>query len=180
MVAMLAWLVVAAIAAILAAGFVTSVLRAWRRRQRDELRSIGSYHERLDTLHVAVTDRGGSVRLVAETEAPPTREAPGRPRVTPWAFPVGRAPVPLEPEQPARHGRTWALGRSHPRHRLDTQTVVIALVTALVVGALALVGVLLEHRHAPSPPRHRAASAMAPRSAAGYAAPAPRTESTNA
>lgn len=173
---MLVWFVVAAIVVILVAGSASSLHRAWRRRQRDELRSIGSYHERLDTLHVEVTDRGGSVRLVEQAEAPAARAAPGRPRVTPWSIPLGRAAVPLEPEPPRRHDRRWALGRSQPRHRIDTQTVVIALLTVLIVGALALVGVLIEHHHPSTPPARHASTHLAAR---GYSA-APSSERTNA
>ena len=179
MCAVLVGVVVAVIAVILLAGALSSLVRRWRRHQRDELRSIGSYHDRLDSLHVGAADRGGSVRLVAGDESPPARPAPGRPRVTPWSVPLGRAPVPAPTEVARRRGRRWALGRSEPRHRLDTQALVIVVVTAIMVGVLAIVGMILQDHHAPTPlpTRHHTAASIG--GVPGYVT-APSSSSTNA
>jgi hypothetical protein len=117
--------------------------RALRRRQRDEIRSVHHYHDRLDTLHVEPHDRGGSVRVVAETELAPSHAEPGRPRVQLDGTTIGSPAVPTSSEDRTRHGRTWALGRMQPRARVDTATLLIVTIVLAALVALAVAGYLL-------------------------------------
>jgi hypothetical protein len=117
--------------------------RALRRRQRDEIRSVHHYHDRLDTLHVEPHDRGGSVRVVAEPAVTAPPELPGRPRVQFDASMLGVEPVPTTIEPPRRHGRTWALNRMQPRARVDTATLLIVTIVLAALVALAIAGYLL-------------------------------------
>ncbi len=125
-----------------------------RRRQRDEIRSVGHYHERLDTLHVDAQDRGGSVRLVPEvrTTAPP--HEPSRPRLDPDAAHLDTsAPAPLPAERPRRHDRAWALSRMQPRARVDTATVVLVVLVVIALLGIGVVGYLIHRGRTPSTPR---------------------------
>jgi hypothetical protein len=117
--------------------------RALRRRQRDEIRSVHHYHDRLDTLHVEPHDRGGSVRVVAEVEVASPHAEPGRPRVQLDDSAIGGTSPPAEPEDRSRHGRTWALSRTQPRAMVDTTTLLIVTIVLAALVALALAGYLL-------------------------------------
>jgi hypothetical protein len=132
---------------LLAAVLATIVaVRAMRRRQRDEIRSVGHYHERLDTLHVDSQDRGGSVRVVADLTPPPEHEAPGRPRLDPSAAQLPEWSPPARPRARRRyHDQDWAMRRMQPRARIDTGTLLVVGIVVGVLVAVALAGYLLQH-----------------------------------
>jgi hypothetical protein len=140
---------VAVLLAIVAVLSAVAGRRALQRRRADEIRSIHHYHERLDTLHIEQHDRGGSVRLVDGELVAHEVMTPTRPRLDPATArlddttSVGSSDVGVVP--PGRHGREWALGRSEPRARIDTATilVVIAVVAGLLV--LGIAGYLIQH-----------------------------------
>jgi hypothetical protein len=142
-----------ALALVLLVGLATAAARAIRRRQRDEIRSIGHYHERLDTLHVEPLDRGGSVRVVdaVDLDPEPHRE-PGRPRLDADVARLGVAPLadPVAPSE--RRVRQWALGRTQPRARVDTATMLIVASVVAVMVALGVVGYVLGHDRTTSLP----------------------------
>jgi hypothetical protein len=136
-------LLVAIVLACVAAMCAVSAARIWRRRRADEIRSIQGYHHRLDSLHVDIHDRGGSVKLVAG-EPPPTSTAnPSRPRLDPASakleFVVSGDAERVPRDQEVRHGRDWALGRSQPRARVENATV---LVVAAGVAGLLVIGIV--------------------------------------
>jgi hypothetical protein len=135
-----------AIVLILAVGFTTAVGRAIRRRQRDELRSIGHYHERLDMLHVESHDRGGAVRVVDAVDAPiASHREPGKPRLTPHVAKLGTPPEVDTVAPRERQVRQWALGRTQPRARVDTASMLIVASVVVVLVALGVVGYVLGH-----------------------------------
>jgi hypothetical protein len=116
-----------------------------QRRRRDEIRSIHSYHDRLDTLHVEPHDRGGSVRLVRGQLSHDAPSAPGRPRLDPESAHVDSTPGALPAEPRSRHDRRWALERMQPRARVDTATILIVLTVIVVLVGIALAGYAIQH-----------------------------------
>lgn len=158
---------------LLAAWLALTARRALSRRRRDELRSTSAYRTRLDTLHVAPKDRGGSVRLVDTEPSPGSSGAPERPRLESVPSRLGAAPDRAEREPDRRHGRRWALSRSEPRARIDTATMLVVAAVAAAIVALGLVGLLIEHDRDATTPRSLSAPTRP------YVA-APSRSSTNA
>jgi hypothetical protein len=133
---------VAVVVAVLAALVVG---RAVRKRRRDEIRSVGHYHERLDTLHVAPQDRGGSVRFVEDTAPPEVHADPDRPRLDPESAHLEPwAPPPTQRQRRHRHDQQWAMRRMQPRARVDTGTLLVVAIVAAVLVAIALAGYLIQ------------------------------------
>jgi hypothetical protein len=121
------------------------IARIAGKRRRDEIRSIHHYHDRLETLHVAPQDRGGSVRLVHD-EVSASRPEPDRPRLDPDAVHFDDLDAPVRKDEArARHGQDWALERMQPRARLDTSGVIIVIVVLIVLVAFAVAGYLIQH-----------------------------------
>jgi hypothetical protein len=137
--------------AVLAAIIVVLVgAKMVQRRRRDEIRSIHHYHDRLDTLHVEPSDRGGSVRVVREPHAEDAPTTPERPRLDPASAHLDTTPQPLPAEAPARHDRSWALERMQARARVDTATILIVATVIVALIAIALVGYAIQHRRGTS------------------------------
>ena len=126
--------------------------RVVRRRRRDEIRSIGHYHERLDTLHVRASDRGGSVRFVDEEPPPPPRADPDRPRLDPESARLEPwAPPPTPRARRHRHDQQWAMRRMQPRARIDTGTILVVAIVVAVLVAIALAGYLIQRGRGTAP-----------------------------
>jgi flagellar basal body-associated protein FliL len=135
---------IAVIVVLAVVAVVVGVARIAGQRRRDEIRSIHHYHDRLETLHVAPQDRGGSVRLVRD-DLSPSRPEPDRPRLDPDAVHFDDLDAPVRRDDArARHGQDWALERMQPRARLDTSGVIIVVVVLVVLVAFALVGYLIQ------------------------------------
>jgi hypothetical protein len=135
--------VLAGAIAVLAVFLTAAVVHVVRRRQRDVVRSVHHYHDRLDTLHVDPQDRGGAVRVVEGEAVVTSHEPVGRPRVQLDSLTIGASPDAPPPEVQRRKGRAWALSRTQPRTRIDTTTLWIVVVVLVALGALALAGYLL-------------------------------------
>jgi hypothetical protein len=135
------------LAAVLAAIVVVLVgAKMVQRRRRDEIRSIHHYHDRLDTLHVEPSDRGGSVRVVREPLLEDAPTTPERPRLDPASAHLDTTPQSLPAEARTRHDRNWALERMQPRARVDTATILIVATVIVALIAIALVGYAIQHR----------------------------------
>jgi hypothetical protein len=138
--------VLVGLAVVAAIGVLVVAARVARRRRRDEIRSVGHYHERLDTLHVESEDRGGSVRVVDDVPPPTAHAPPDRPRLDPDDAHVPEWRVAPHPRERRRyHDQQWAMRRMQPRARVDTGTILVVAIVVAVLVAIALAGYLIQH-----------------------------------
>jgi hypothetical protein len=151
--------------------FIAVVL--WRRRGRDEIHSIDSYRNALDTLQEMRGAPGSaSIRVLAPDEQQSLRQPPPQAAITtgmaeppPTAVPpppdaidgmvfaddigeLGRsAPAPESPSGKGHEDPTWAIGRMESRPRFQSRQIIVGAVAALVIVALVIIGTLIGSTH---------------------------------
>lgn len=151
--------------------FIAVVL--WRRRGRDEIHSIDSYRNALDTLQEMRGAPGSaSIRVLAPDEQQSLRQPPpqaaiktGMVEPPPTAVPpppdaidgmvfaddigaLGRsAPLPETEPGKGHEDPTWAIGRMESRPRFQSRQIIVGAVAALVIVALVIIGTLIGSKH---------------------------------